>query len=224
MAVGRVLVIAAHPDDEILGMGGTIAKLCDGGAEVAVLWVTEGSSTQYPGDNEILEQKFREAIAAANSLGVKHCIQGLLPDMRLDTVAHVEVNRQIEEVVDNFGPDTVFTVHPDVNSDHRAVFQSAMVATRPKEGSSVQQVLSYAVTSGYEWTPPFEATFHPNVFQDISSTVEAKVAAFNLYSTELRPWPHPRSADAIRSNAANWGTWVGMSSAEPFVLVRHLAR
>ncbi|WP_229399195.1 PIG-L deacetylase family protein [Micromonospora okii] len=223
MAQRRILVVAAHPDDEILGMGGTIAKhALHEDAEVAVLWVSEGSSTQYPGDEQIAQQKFREAEAAAKTLGVRHCIQRMLPDMRLDTVGHVEVNRVVEDAVDEFGPDTVYTVHPDVNMDHRTVFHSVMVATRPYAGGSVRRVLSYATTSGIEWAPPFEASFAPNVFVDVTATIEAKVSAFSCYQTESRPWPHPRSSRAIRSNAESWGSGVGWAYAEPFVLIREL--
>lgn len=223
MTQRRILVVAAHPDDEILGMGGTIARhALHEGAEVAVLWVSEGSSTQYPGDTEIAEQKFREAEAAARTLGVKHCIQRNLPDMRLDTVGHVQVNRVVEETVDEFGPDTVYTVHPDVNIDHRTVFHSVMVATRPYAGRTVRRVLSYATTSGIEWSPPFEASFTPNCFVDVTTTIEDKVAAFACYRTETRPWPHPRSSRAIRTHAESWGSGVGWAYAEPFVLIREL--
>lgn len=219
----RVLVVAAHPDDEILGMGGTIARhALHEDAEVTVLWVSEGSTTQYPGDQEIQLRKFKEAEAAARRLGVRNFVQGDLLDMRLDTMPHIEVNRVIEDVVEEFGPDTVYTVHPDVNSDHRAVFQSAMVATRPGAGRSIRRVLTFATTSGIEWTPPFQQTFTPNWFSDITATVEDKVEAFAEYTTETRPWPHPRSSRAIRATAQHWGSWVGREAAEPFTLVREI--
>lgn len=218
----RVLVVAAHPDDEILGMGGTIAKHAREGAEVAVLWVTEGSSAQYPGDSEVQQRKFLEAEAAAKRLGAARTMQRMLPDMLLDTLPHIEVNRVVEDAVEEIAPDTVYTVHPDVNSDHRTVFQSVMVATRPYTHPSVRRVLSYATTSGIEWAPPFEAPFRPTWFSDISATVEDKVAAFACYTTETRPWPHPRSAQAIRATARHWGTHVGWAAAEPFTLIRQL--
>jgi LmbE family N-acetylglucosaminyl deacetylase len=219
----RILVVAAHPDDEILGMGGTIAKHAQHeGAEIAVLWVSDGSTGQYPGNREILERKFKEAEQAARTLGVVHCMQRELPNMRLDTVPHIDVNRVVEDAVEEFRPDTVYTVHPDVNLDHRAVFQSVMVATRPRAGCPVRRVLSYATTSAVEWTPPFETSFAPNWFSNITDTIEDKVSAFACYTTETRPWPHPRSSRAIRANAQTWGTWVGWDCAEPFLLVRQL--
>ncbi|HLL65630.1 MAG TPA: PIG-L family deacetylase [Micromonosporaceae bacterium] len=223
MSANRVLVVAAHPDDEILGMGGTIAKHAyENRAEVAVLWITEGSSTQYPGNEEIQRLKFEEAEAAARKLGVSHCWQRDLLDMRLDMTPHIEVNRVVEDAVRSFEPEVVYTVHPDVNMDHRTVFHSVMVATRPYSGSSVRRVLSYATTSGIEWTPPFQQTFAPNSFVDISGTLAQKVSAFECYTTETRPWPHPRSSRAIQTTAEHWGTWIGRPAAEPFVLVREI--
>jgi LmbE family N-acetylglucosaminyl deacetylase len=218
-----VLVIAAHPDDEVLGMGGTIAKhALHEGATVAVVCVTDGSSSQYPGNQALLEQKKEEAKEAAKLLGVDQYIHHDLPDMRLDTIPHVRVNALIEAAVDELRPSVVYTVHPDINIDHQAVFRSAMVATRPRTGSSVRAVLTYAPRSSVEWTPPFEATFTPTWYADISETLETKILAFSRYATETRPWPHPRSPDAIRAAAATWGSAVGCDAAEPFVLVRHV--
>jgi LmbE family N-acetylglucosaminyl deacetylase len=218
----RVLVVAAHPDDEVLGMGATIANFAQRGAEITVLWVTDGSSTQYPGDVAIQERKLREAVMAAKSLGVQRCVQGDLPDMRLDSLPHVEVNRVVEEAVEEFAPDTVYCVHPDVNSDHRAVFNSVLVATRPRVGGCVRQVLTYATSSGIEWSASFEHTFRPTWFSNVSATIQEKVAAFDYYTTEQRSWPHPRSARAITATAQYWGTWAGWTHAEPFVLIRNL--
>ncbi|MFF5784661.1 PIG-L deacetylase family protein [Streptomyces sp. NPDC012693] len=219
----RILVVAAHPDDEVLGMGGTIAKhALHEGAQVTVLCVTDGSSSQYPGDRTVLELKHEEARRAAKLLGVHEYLQRDLPDMRLDAVPHVEINAVVEQAVRDVEPHTVYTVHPDVNMDHRAVFRSVMVATRPRTDSPVRRVLSYAPISSVEWTPPFEATFTPTWFSDITDTLDAKVAAFECYETETRPWPHPRSSRAIRAHAAACGSGVGRDAAEPFVLVRML--
>lgn len=223
MALERVLVVGAHPDDDVLGMGGTIARLAlQEGAEVTVLCVTDGSSSQYPGDREILERKYEEAKAAAKLLGVREYLQNELPDMKLDTVPHVEVNRVVEAAVRDVAPHSVYVVHPDVNKDHRAVFESTMVAARPRPGGPVRRVLTYAATSSVEWTPHFEATFRPNWFSDITATLDTKVAAFGCFATETRAWPHPRSARAIRTAAEACGIGVGWAAAEPFVLVRQL--
>jgi N-acetylglucosamine malate deacetylase 1 len=218
----RVLVVAAHPDDEILGMGGTIARHATAGDEVTVLWVTDGSSTQYPGRPDIAERKHREAEAALAALGVRHWLRGDLPDMRLDSVPHVDVNAVIDQAVTRVAPDTVYCVHPDVNRDHRATFESTAVATRPRPGSPVRRVLTYATTSSIEWTPTIDATFAPTFFVDITAEVAAKIRAFSCYETEAREWPHPRSARALAATAESWGSVIGTAAAEPFVLIRHI--
>ncbi len=219
----RVLVIAAHPDDEVLGMGGTIARHAgEWGDQVRIVCVTDGSSTQYPGDAERRAQKEAEARRAAEILGVDDYVHHDLPDMRLDTVPHVEINRLVERHVRDHRPEVVYCVQPDVNRDHRALFDSVAVATRPVPGQCVRQVLTYAPTSSTEWTPAPTTWFVPNWFVDVTSTIEAKIAAFAVYETERRDWPHPRSERALRAHAAYFGASVGCDAAEPFVLVRGL--
>jgi len=218
----RVLVVAAHPDDEVLGMGGTIAVHTGAGDEVRVLVVTDGSSTQYPGDAAARARKEEEALRAAAELGVHDYVHLDLPDMRLDTLAHVDVNSVIEEHVREFAPEVLYTVQPDVNSDHRVLFDSVAVATRPTPGQPVRRLLTYAPTSSTEWTPAAVNWFVPNWYVDITATLERKLAAFAHYETERREYPHPRSERAIRAAAEFHGTSSGFELAEPFVLVRSL--
>ena len=218
----RVLVIAAHPDDEVLGMGGTIAAHTSRGDAVRVLVVTDGSSTQYPGDVEARARKEAEALRAAKELGVEDYVHLDLPDMRLDTLGHVEVNRVVEEHIGDFTPGVVYTVQPDVNLDHRVLFDSVAVATRPIPGCPVRRLFTYAPTSSTEWTPAAVNWFVPNWYVDVTETLERKVAAFAHYETERREYPHPRSERAIRAAAAFHGSCSGFEQAEPFVLVRGL--
>ncbi len=220
----RVLVFAAHPDDEVLGMGGTIALHVERGDQVRVVVVTDGSSTQYPGDSETRLRKEEEALRAAAQLGVMDYVHLELPDMRLDTLPHVEVNRVVEEHVDDFTPECVYTPHPDVNLDHRTLFDSVSVATRPVPGQTVRRLLTYAPTSSTEWTPAPLNWFVPNWFVDITTTIEQKVTAFAQYETERREYPHPRSERAIRAAAEFYGASCGCDHAEPFVLVRGIER
>jgi N-acetylglucosamine malate deacetylase 1 len=222
--MSRVLVLAAHPDDEVLGMGGTIALHADRGDEVRIVCVTDGSSTQYPGDSALRERKNDEARRAARELGVEDYVHLDLPDMRLDTIPHVEVNRVVEEHVRDFGPELVYTPHPDVNQDHCALFDSVSVATRPIPGQPVRRLLTYAPTSSTEWTPAARNWFVPNWFVDVTATIERKLAAFACYETERRDYPHPRSERALRAHAELYGSTVGCEYAEPFVLVRGLER
>jgi N-acetylglucosamine malate deacetylase 1 len=219
----RVLVVAAHPDDEVLGMGGTIAMhAAVVGDAVRIVCVTDGSSTQYPGDTARREQKNDEAVRAAAALGVSDYVHLDFPDMRLDTIPHAELNAVVEEQVRDFRPGVVYTVHPDVNRDHREVFDSVAVATRPMPGQVVRRVLTYGPTSSVEWTPAGVSWFIPNWFVDIGATIEAKLAAFACYETEERPPPHPRNERGIRAHAEHYGASAGCYYAEPFVLVRSL--
>jgi N-acetylglucosamine malate deacetylase 1 len=220
----KVLVLAAHPDDEVLGMGGTIAVHTDRGDDVRIVVVTDGSSTQYPGDAGIRARKKEEALRAASELGVTDYVHLDLPDMRLDTLPHVEVNRVVEEQVSDFAPEFVYTPHPDVNRDHRVLFDSVAVATRPMPGQVVDRVLTYAPTSSTEWTPASLNWFVPNLFVDVGDRIERKVSAFAHYETERRDYPHPRSERAIRATAEFYGSSCGVEYAEPFVLVRALVR
>jgi LmbE family N-acetylglucosaminyl deacetylase len=217
-----VLVLAAHPDDEVLGMGGTIALHARAGDHVRIVCVTDGSSSQYPDDHALRAQKDAEAVAAARTLGVEDYVHLDLPDMRLDTVPHVELNAVVEEHVASFAPQLVYTPHPDVNRDHRALFDSVAVATRPVPGQVVRRVLTYAPTSSTEWTPAPLNWFVPNWFVDVTGRLERKLAAFAHYETERREYPHPRSERAIRAAAEFYGASCGCEHAEPFVLVRGL--
>jgi len=219
--VSRVLVLAAHPDDEVLGMGGTIARHARvEGDEVRIVCLTDGSSSQYPGDEVTRARKNEEALRAAAALGVEDYVHHDLPDMRLDTVPHVELNAVVEEQVRAFEPTVVYAVHPDVNRDHRAVFDSVAVATRPYPGQPVRRLLTYAPTSSVEWTPAAVSWFVPNWFVDVTATLEDKLRAFACYATETREYPHPRSERALRAQAEFYGAAAGREFAEPFVLVR----
>jgi LmbE family N-acetylglucosaminyl deacetylase len=220
----RVLVLAAHPDDEVLGMGGTIALHTHRGDDVRVVCITDGSSTQYPGDDALRERKNSEARAAAEALGVAEYVHLDFPDMRLDTLAHVELNGVVEEHVRSWAADVVYTVQPDVNLDHRAIFDSVSVATRPVPGSPVRRLLTYAPTSSTEWTPAHTNWFVPNWFVDVSETFQRKLDAFACFATETRPFPHPRNAEAIEAHARFHGATVGCRYAEPFVLIRGVER
>lgn len=218
----KVLVLAAHPDDEVLGMGATIALHTSRGDDVRVVVVTDGSSTQYPGDAATRARKEQEALRAAAELGVEDYVHLDLPDMRLDTVAHVELNGVVEEHVRGHEPEIVYTVQPDVNLDHRMLFDAVAVATRPTPGHPVRRLLTYAPTSSTEWTPAAVNWFVPNWYVDVTETLERKVAAFAHYETERRDYPHPRSERALRAAASFHGSSCGCEYAEPFVLVRGL--
>ena len=223
----NVLVIAAHPDDEVLGMGGTIAKLVNNGCTVDVLIVTDGSSSQYRESDhlaEIIEAKKKETRNCADILGVRNIYYGELPDMKLDKTPHIVINQVIEKVIDEVQPDTVFThFWGDVNRDHQEVYMSTLVAVRPVMGQVVKELYCYRVPSSTEWTPnKADTMFMPNCFVDIEKFAEQKYKAFACYSTELREYPHPRSVQYLREADKAAGLRIGLLAAEEFVLLRKI--
>ena len=222
-----VLVIAAHPDDEVLGAGGTIAKLSAEGAECHLLIVTDGSSSQYRDSDhlaEIIEAKKKETKGCADILGFKSIHYGELPDMKLDKTPHITINQIIERVIDEIQPDTVLThFWGDVNRDHQEVYKSTLVAVRPVMGQMVKELYCYKVPSSTEWTPnKADTMFMPNVFVDIEKYADQKYKAFACYSTELREYPHPRSVQYLQETDMAAGLRVGMLATEEFVLLRKL--
>ena len=217
----EVLVVGAHPDDEVLGVGATIPLIKAAGGRVTVCIVTDGSSTQYAGDEALKTAKNRELQAANEILGTDEVIHWNFPDMRLDTVAHVELNQAFERLLATRPFDTVFVHHAhDVNLDHQAIHRSVLVATRPAPGQSVKRILSYHVNSATEWGARSEQNqFWPNVYFDISATIKHKLDALKCYGVELRQYPHPRTLAAVEARAKTWGTEVGYHYAEAFKLL-----
>ncbi|MBF0329974.1 MAG: PIG-L family deacetylase [Nitrospirae bacterium] len=216
------LIIAAHPDDEILGCGGLIHKSFNQGDESYVLILTGGAETRY--DKE-MEKALRENAVKANfKLGTKEVFFEDLPNQQLDTVSLLSVTQIIEKYIDKILPEAVFTHHiGDLNRDHQIVSTATMTAVRPIPGQIVKKVYSYFVASSSEYNLLFcERTFAPNTFLNIRDEIDCKVTAMECYQSECRPYPHPRSGEALRSYAKYWGLSVGVEYAEPFVLVRDL--
>jgi len=212
-----VLVVGAHPDDEVLGAGGTIAKHTAAGDEVHTLILTEGATQQY-GDESLIKQKHIEAKQCANLLGATTVHFGDLPDMRLDDVPHVEVNATIEQVCDEIDPDIVYThSRREVNRDHIEVHDSTLVATRP--GSGVSTVLAYETPSSTDFSTTVDG-FNPSLYVDISEQLNTKIEAFEQYNTEVREYPHPRSGEALQAIAKSRGAASGNHAAEAFDVLR----
>lgn len=223
-----ILVLAAHPDDEILGCGGTIAKLSDQGATVHVAFLADGvfsREDEVIAQQEELQARRSAAQQACDILGVKSVSFDKFPDNRMDTVALLDITKAMEKLIAEHRPETIFTHHAgDVNIDHRCIHEAAVTACRPQSGSPVKRLLSFEVPSSTEWQLPGSApAFTPNWFVDISENLDIKLKALDVYATELRNWPHPRSARGIK-HLAHWrGATVGVDAAEAFVLGRQLA-
>lgn len=218
----RVLNIAAHPDDELLGQGGTIARHARAGDQVTNVIVCDGSSVRYGKETaREIEKASREA---SSILGISDLRLLGLPEQGLDTVSLIEINQKIEALIEDVRPEIVYTHGPsDINRDHRAIMEAVLVATRPYSAASVREVWLFETASSTEWGgPPLLPSFVPQMFVDVSQTLELKVRALECYAREVRPWPHPRSAEGIRARARYFGSLAGYVAAEPFHLVRML--
>ncbi len=225
-APNSVLVVAAHPDDEILGCGGAITRLAREGHEVRIVILAEGMSSRYShredADPQALQHLHARAQQAADKVGAKELVLCKFPDNRLDTVPLLDVVKTVEDLVARFRPEIIYTHHPgDLNVDHGVVYRAVLTATRPIAGQCVRDVYAFEVPSSTEWAfQRFEPSFRPNVFMDITDSLESKIAALACYDTETRNFPHPRSAEALRAIATRWGSVVGLQAVEAFELIR----
>ncbi len=228
----RCLVVAAHPDDEVLGVGGTIAKLSQAGTEVAILYITGGKggrkiSTEAESDAVKKEQEILsiEIQKACSSLCVKKHERLSFPDNRLDTVSRMDISLRISEFASSFKPDVVFTHHPgDYNWDHTIAYDATLMAFRANFGDQYPDaILSYEVLSSSERSAQnANFIFCPNFFVDISTSIQAKKTAIGLYESELKSYPHPRSLDGVEYLARKRGQEVGWKYAEAFQIIRLL--
>ena len=219
-ASSHVLAVVAHADDETLGPGGTLAHFASAGCRVVVAIAADCRTVRSRGATPGL---LPEALVAAEALGVEPPEFLGFPAMTLDRDPdELRLVRAIEGLLERERPAVVLTHFAwDVNSDHRAVSRAVAVACRPIGPFAPRTVLAFETPSSTEWGL---APFVPTMFYDIETTLDAKLDALACYASELRPFPHPRSAEALRARAAFWGQTAGLQYAEPFILLRHVER
>ncbi len=219
----KVLVIAPHPDDEVLGCGGAIARHVREGAEVYLCVVTKAYPPQW--SESLVEEKKQEVLRANQILNIRETFFLDFPTVKLDTVPQKELNDSIARVVNEVKPEVAYIPHKgDLNKDHRLVFEASMVALRPLSGSTVSKMLCYETLSETEWgSPETESVFIPNVYINITDTLETKLKAMSAYASELKDYPHPRSLDMLKVLAQKRGAEAGLAAAEAFMLVREIA-
>lgn len=217
----RVLVVAPHADDEVLGVGGTIARFAAQGDEVHVLVASRGYPPAF--SVELERQTMEEALAAHRLLGVADTTFLDFPAAALDTVEHRDMNARLGEVVDRVAPQVVFVPFSgDIHLDHQHVFLSTLVALRPNGRLCPRAIYAYETLSETNWSVPYlMPNFVPNVFIDIGAHLETKIAAMQTFATQIKQFPHARSVEALRALAALRGSTVGCAAAESFVLIRH---
>jgi len=211
----QILILAAHPDDEVLGMGGTIKKLSQKNHQIHLCVVTEGATAQYS-DKKMIKVRKDACKKAAKILGIKTIDFLDFPDMKLNDISHLEVNKKIEKVISKYDPKVVYTTPKnDLNKDHQIVFESTLIASRPMS-SSIKQILSYEIPGITKYP------FNPTIYENIDKQFSYKIKSLKEYKTEIEKFPHPRSITVLESLANYRGMESGFKKAESFELVKNL--
>lgn len=226
--------MSAHPDDEVIGMGGTIKKLANK-HKIEVLFLADGitarkagghiNSTDYEISNKILnkmkneiEIRKKHATEALKILGVTKTKFLDLPDNELDTVPFLKIVKEIEKAIDSSKCSVIFTHHHnDLNIDHRIAYEATITASRPIFDSKVKSIISFEAISSTDWRKPYK--FNPNLFIDISKELTIKMKSIRKYKNEIREFPHPRSIKALEANSIRWGSLSGVKAAEAFEII-----
>ena len=212
----KILVLAAHPDDEVLGMGGTIKKLSKLGNKIHLCVITEGASAQYK-NKKMIKIRKEACIASGKILGINDFTFLGFPDAKLDSIPQLEINKKLEKLIKKIKPEIVYTTPDnDLNKDHQKIYESTLVVTRPLS-SSVKQILAYEISSIVK-TP-----FVPTVYEDISKEFLDKIKAFKMYGSEIEKFPHNRSIEVLESLAQLRGMESGLIKAEAFHLIRKIS-
>jgi len=220
----KILIVASHPDDEVLGCFGTVARLIQEGYEAYTLILGEGKTSR---DEQRLVENKKDEIKILNteiqkandSIGIKKVFIEAFPDNRFDSVDLLDIVKVVSKVKFEVQPDIIFThFENDLNIDHRITYQAVLTATRPMEDECVKEIYSFEILSSTEWNYPL--SFSPDTYFDISNTINLKIEAMQEYTSELCEYPHPRSLEGIELNAKYQGLRVGKNYVEAFKSIR----
>ena len=216
-----ILVVAAHPDDEALGCGGTIAKHVKNGDIVNVMFITNGVSARLDQTSKNIKERKISAVKAGKILGFNKMIFKDFPDNQLDTVPILKIIQSIEKIIKEINPEIIYTHHyGDLNIDHKITHYAVMTASRPLPNTSVKEIYTFEVLSSTEWSFSLENSFSPNIFVNIEGFLDLKISSLKAYSLEMRGAPHSRSLKHIRALAIHRGSCVGINMAESFMVMR----
>lgn len=221
----KILVVAAHPDDEILGVGGTILKHAKDGDECFTIILGEGMTSRYDkrqlSDNNKVKKLHEDTFRAAEVIGYKNVYMENLPDNRFDSVPLLDITKIVERYIEDIKPDIIYThFGGDLNIDHRITFEAVLTATRPIGHEYVKEIYVFETVSSTEWNFSNTTNFKPNYFVDITETLDTKLKAMECYVSELREFPHPRSNKNLKVSALKWGSIISRQYAEAFEVVR----
>jgi LmbE family N-acetylglucosaminyl deacetylase len=218
----KILVIAAHPDDEVLGCGGTLLKHATNNDKILLLFATDGESSRRSGSKKILYRK-KQASKVARIINAQTPVFLNFPDNQLDKINILEIAKIFANIVHRFKPDIIYTHHyNDLNIDHRLTFEATMIACRPLVESSVTEIYCFEILSSTGWRGISNLAFKPNVYVDIKDYIRKKIDLMKIYEKEIRPSPHPRSVESINARAISRGSEVSLSYAESFELIRYI--
>lgn len=213
----KYLFIAPHPDDEVLGCGGTIAKLASIGKHITICYITRAYSPDWSED--YLIQKEKEIELSKNILGINDLIRLDYPTVKLDLISQKELNDSLIKIINVVQPDCTFIPHNgDLNLDHRIVHEACLVALRPLT-YKCKKILAYETLSETEWGSSIKI-FNPSYYIDISNTIEKKIEAMRAFLSEMKNYPHPRSDKVIRALAMKRGSEILVEAAEAFMPIR----
>ena len=224
----RVLVVCPHADDEALGAAGTLARHASEGDVVSLLFLSEGVTARDPSfdfsaRHREIEERKQMARSAARHIGAQDPEFCDLPDNRMDGMELLDIVKQIEAAIVRLRPTVVYTNHAnDLNIDHRIVHQAVLTACRPLPGASVRRIYAFETASSTEWESAGSGSFRPVRYVDISDFIDVKLAAIAAYAHEMRSFPHPRSAEALRAQMMLRGAQAGVMAAEAFIVVREI--
>lgn len=221
----KVLIVAPHPDDEVLGCGGIMAKYISEGHDVYVAVMTN-ASTGAPElfSSEVVMSIREEALKAHQILGVKDTFFFDFPAPRLETSPSYQISIQLNQLIQKLSIDTLYLPHRgDMHKDHGVVFYAALVAARPINNCTVRNIYTYETMSETEWAAPFGSeVFIPNIYEDVTEFFHLKIEAMKCFQSQLKAYPHSRSLESLESLAIVRGVTVGVPKAEAFALIRSI--
>lgn len=222
--VETIAVITAHPDDEVLGCGGVMARLASEGYKIHPVFLADGETSRNK--NADISQRNETANKAAKILGAEPPIFLGLPDNQLDSLPLLQVIQKLEPEISHIDPQIIYTHHGgDLNIDHRTTHQAVLTICRPQPHSNVRAIYGFETLSSTEWASPETSSgFRPTKFVNISNQLESKLAALKCYENEMRPFPHARSYETVKHQARLRGASVGLEAAEAFSVIREIVK
>ena len=225
----NILVFAAHPDDEILGCGGTLLSFKKKGFKIKVIFLSDGETSRinYQSKKNLIKKRYEQAKNVSKKCKFLKPIFKNYPDNKLDTVPFLSIVQSIEEEIKNFKPSIIFThFENDLNVDHRLVFKAVVTATRPKSKTFVSKIYCFEIPSStdFNFSRNKNKLFNPNYFVNIENFIKKKIDCLKIYKSEMRSWPHPRSLKGVKNLTQYRGSLVGLKFAEAFVNLREVQK